>query len=117
MPDLKEQSLVFLNMFLTNVTFFVLRPPLLSNFTVNKNIVVIIPDAWSSAADWSYGVPKLEAAGNEVIVVNLAGHETDTAPVAAISLQGYAYAISFLNTSELLWQYHTTSFLPGRTAK
>jgi len=58
-----------------------------------KNTIVIIPGAWSSAADWGYVVPQLEAAGNEVIVVNLAGHGTDKTPIATISLQGYVEAV------------------------
>lgn len=56
---------------------------------VSKNTIVIIPGAWSSAADWGYVVPQLEAAGNEVIVINLAGHGTDATPLQTISLQGY----------------------------
>ena len=36
-----------------------------------QNTIVIIPGAWSSAADWGYVTPALKAAGNDVIVVNL----------------------------------------------
>jgi len=61
--------------------------------SAKKNTIVIIPGAWSSAADWGYVVPELEAAGNEVIVVNLAGHGKDTTPIATISLQGYVDAV------------------------
>jgi pimeloyl-ACP methyl ester carboxylesterase len=58
-----------------------------------KHIIVIIPGAWSSAADWGYVVPELEAAGNEVIVVNLAGHGSDKTPITNISLKGYVDAV------------------------
>lgn len=60
---------------------------------VSKNTIIIIPGSWSSAADWGYVVPQLEAAGNEVIVVNLPGHGTDKTPVASITLQSYVDAV------------------------
>lgn len=60
---------------------------------VNKSTIVIIPGAWSSAADWDYVTPQLKAAGNEVIVVNLPGHGTDKTPIATITLQSYVDAV------------------------
>jgi pimeloyl-ACP methyl ester carboxylesterase len=58
-----------------------------------KNTIVIIPEAWSSAADWDYVTPQLKAAGNDVIVVNLAGHGADKTPIASISLASYVDAV------------------------
>ncbi len=58
-----------------------------------KSTIVIIPGSWSSAADWGYVVPLLKAAGNEVIVVNLAAHGTDKTPIASISFRTYVDAV------------------------
>jgi pimeloyl-ACP methyl ester carboxylesterase len=58
-----------------------------------KSTIVIIPGSWSSAADWGFVVPQLKAAGNEVIVVNLAGHGTDKTPIASITMQVYVDAV------------------------
>jgi pimeloyl-ACP methyl ester carboxylesterase len=69
-----------------------------SAFSQQKNnsgpaTIVVVPGSWSSSADWGAVSDKLKADGNQVIVVNLAGHGTDETPVAAISLQSYVDAV------------------------
>lgn len=58
-----------------------------------KSTIVIIPGAWSSAQDWGAVVPKLEAEGHKVIVVNLEGHGPDKTPITSISLNGYVETV------------------------
>lgn len=58
-----------------------------------KNTIVIIPGSWSSPQDWGAVVPKLEAEGHKVIVVNLEGHGQDKTPIPSISLDSYVATV------------------------
>jgi pimeloyl-ACP methyl ester carboxylesterase len=53
------------------------------------NIYVLVHGAWADASAWSYLKPLLEAAGQQVILVNLPGHGPDNTPVMDISLKSY----------------------------
>jgi pimeloyl-ACP methyl ester carboxylesterase len=55
----------------------------------NSKTIVLVHGAWSDASSWDAVTPLLEAQGDEVINVNLAGHGKDTTSVAGITFQTY----------------------------
>jgi len=59
--------------------------------TNNKNskTIVLVHGAWSDASSWDAVTPLLKAQGEEVIIVNLAGHGKDTTSFAGITFQTY----------------------------
>ncbi len=64
-----------------------------NDMNTNKKTIVLVHGAWADASSWDKVIPLLEAAGNEVINVNLPGHGKDLTPVNELSLQGYADAV------------------------
>jgi len=57
------------------------------------NTIVLVHGAWMSAASWKNIVPPLEAAGHEVITVELPGHGNDHTAYDKITLQSYVDAV------------------------
>jgi pimeloyl-ACP methyl ester carboxylesterase len=55
--------------------------------------IVLVHGAWSDASAWDAVVPLLQAAGHEIIAVNLPGHGKDTTSFAGIGLQSYVTAV------------------------
>jgi pimeloyl-ACP methyl ester carboxylesterase len=64
-----------------------------SIMNTNKKTIVLVHGAWADVSSWDKVTPLLEAAGYEVIAVNLPGHGKDNTPVDKLSLQGYADAV------------------------
>ncbi|MEO7978851.1 alpha/beta fold hydrolase [Flavobacterium sp.] len=64
-----------------------------SSSSKSTNTIVIVHGAWSSANDWHHVAGHLNAAGSNLIVVNLAGHGSDETPISKISLQLYVYEV------------------------
>ncbi|MEO6282933.1 MAG: alpha/beta fold hydrolase [Dyadobacter sp.] len=67
--------------------------PAQTNIKTGTPSIVIVHGSWSAASDWDAVSGKLRADGNQVTVVNLAGHGTDQTPVTSINLQGYVDAV------------------------
>lgn len=59
----------------------------------NMKTIVLVHGAWLDASSWNKIVPGLQAAGYEVITVNLPGHGKDNTPVETITLQSYVDAV------------------------
>lgn len=69
-----------------------------SNTQTNKNntnmkTIVLVHGAWLDASSWYKIVPDLQAAGYEVIIVNLPGHGSDNTSPETINLQSYVDAV------------------------
>lgn len=56
--------------------------------------VVLVHGAWSDASAWDRVAADLRARGHPVTAVNLPGHGADNTPAQALSLAGYAEAVT-----------------------
>lgn len=56
--------------------------------------VVLVHGAWSDASTWDRVAAELRARGHAVTAVNLPGHGADDTPPKALSLGGYAEAVT-----------------------